>query len=213
MQSPAQYDAWYDTSRGRWISDCEFNLMMSMMQPVVGDTLLDVGCGTGHFSRRFAETGLQVTGVDPDDVALDFARSQDGNIAYRDGDAMSLPFDNNAFDYCTAVTSLCFVSDPEKALRDMWRVCRKGVMLGLLNSNSRLYRERERHPGYAGARWDSVRDIRAWTTTLDQQPERMRFATAVNYPSGTVFSRIMEKLIPAASPRGSFLAVYLSKSL
>lgn len=213
MPSPAQYDAWYDTPRGRWISDCEFGLMMSMTQFVAGNTLLDVGCGTGHFSRRFTNSGLLVTGIDPDQAALEFARNRDGAISYQQGDATRLQFADGSFDYCTAVTSLCFVTDPEKALREMWRICRKGVMLGLLNRNSRLYRERERHRGYAGARWDSEQDVQAWIALLDEAPASMRIATAVHYPSGTVFSRIMEKIILAASPRGSFLAVYLSKSL
>lgn len=212
MQSPAQYDAWYDSPRGRWISDCEFKLMMSMMRPVGRESLLDVGCGTGHFSRRFAEAGLLVTGVDPDEAALEFARHRGGNITYQQGSALSLQFDNNSFDYCTAVTSLCFVTDPDKALQEMWRVSRKGVMLGLLNRNSVLYHERDRHAGYAGARWDAEQDVRNWVAKLDELPASFQTATAVQYPNGTVLSRIMEKVIPASSPRGSFLAVYLSKS-
>jgi len=212
MRSPAQYDAWYDSPRGRWISDCEFGLMVSMMRPAAGDTMLDVGCGTGHFSRRFASSGLQVTGIDPDEAALEFARNRDGTITYLVGDASRLQFADESFDYCTAVTSLCFITDPEKALQEMWRVCRKGVMLGLLNRNSVLYSERNKHPGYSGARWDRAQDVRAWVTMLDKSPVSMRTATAVHYPGGTVFSRITEKIIPAASPRGSFLAVYLSKS-
>jgi len=212
MRSPAQYDAWYDTRRGRWIADCEFNLMMAMMRPAVGESLLDTGCGTGHFSRRFNKAGLQVTGLDPDEAALEFARNRDGAISYQQGDATGLQFVDESFDYCTAVTSLCFITDPEKALQEMWRVCRKGVMLGLLNRDSRLYRERERHPGYAGARWDSAQDVHAWVAMLDEKSASIRTATAVHYPSGTVFSRIMERVFPVASPHGSFLAVYLLKS-
>jgi len=64
---PEQYDAWYRTPRGAWIGDTEFRLLLRLLAPQRGETLLDVGCGTGYFTRRCArEAGLQATGVDPD---------------------------------------------------------------------------------------------------------------------------------------------------
>ncbi|MBU2723835.1 class I SAM-dependent methyltransferase, partial [Acidithiobacillus ferridurans] len=43
----AAYDAWYDTPRGRWIGMAEFRLLSRLLQTQPGNTLLDVGCGTG----------------------------------------------------------------------------------------------------------------------------------------------------------------------
>jgi len=62
----AAYDAWYETARGRWIGDTEYRLLHRVLAPSPGDSLLDVGCGSGHFTRRFARGGLRVTGLDPD---------------------------------------------------------------------------------------------------------------------------------------------------
>lgn len=63
--TPADYDAWYDTPRGSWIGAREFALMADLLGAHSGETLLDIGCGTGWFSRRFArEAGLSVTGID-----------------------------------------------------------------------------------------------------------------------------------------------------
>ena len=48
--------------------------------------MLDVGCGTGWFSRRFAAMpGLHVTGVDVDAQWLEFARGRDARSAYSQG--------------------------------------------------------------------------------------------------------------------------------
>ena len=207
----AEYNAWYHTRRGAWIAKAEFGLMMSMMQPAPGRSLLDVGCGTGHFSRRFAQAGLHVTGIDPDKDALDFARDQSTNINYRAGDVRDLPFGGASFDYCSAVTSLCFVDDMAVALREMWRVSRKGVVLGLLNRNSLLYRERSKHPGYRGARWDSADDARAWLQYLSSPEVDIEVKTAIFFPSGNALARAMEKLLPASLPLGAFLAVYYSR--
>ena len=70
---PDEYEAWYETARGHWIAQREFDLMMRLLRPPAGSTLLDVGCGTGHFTRRFAAAGLHVTGLDPDAAMLDYA--------------------------------------------------------------------------------------------------------------------------------------------
>ena len=76
--NPREYEAWYQTTRGSWIADREFDLMMRLLKPPAGATLLDIGCGTGHFSRRFTAAGLHVTGLDPDPAMLDYARGLGG---------------------------------------------------------------------------------------------------------------------------------------
>jgi len=72
ITDPTTYEAWYKTPRGHWVSECEFSLLQRLMNPHTGESLLDVGCGTGHFTRRFAQAGLSVTGIDPDPKKLDF---------------------------------------------------------------------------------------------------------------------------------------------
>ncbi|MBI3918343.1 MAG: class I SAM-dependent methyltransferase, partial [Betaproteobacteria bacterium] len=72
--TPEQYDAWYRTPRGRWIGENEHRLLEALLAPAPGESLLDVGCGTGYFTRKFARRELPVTGVDLDPAMLDFAR-------------------------------------------------------------------------------------------------------------------------------------------
>jgi ubiquinone/menaquinone biosynthesis C-methylase UbiE len=62
----ADYDAWYRTARGAWIGEFECRLLQRLPQAEPGESLLDVGCGTGYFTRRFAaKSGLHVVGLDP----------------------------------------------------------------------------------------------------------------------------------------------------
>jgi len=209
---PAAYEAWYHTRRGRRIGKQEFGLLWRLLQPAPGSSLLDVGCGTGYFSRRFAAAGLQVTGVDPDPAMLGFARQRDAGVHYVEAGAEALPFADRSFDYCSAITSLCFVAQPQAALQEMWRVARHGVVLGLLNRYSLLYWQKRSSPGYAGARWDAWREVRRWTQILAPAPVRIRHATTVFVPGDTRWACRMEQLLPSRLPWGGLLAVALFKS-
>lgn len=209
--TPAEYDNWYRTPRGQWISDQEFALMMKLLRPTVGSTLLDVGCGSGHFSRRFRQAGLTVTGLDPEAEMLAYARRQSTGIDYIEAVAERLPFADQHFGYCSAVTSLCFVSDPVTALQEMWRVSKHGIILGLLNRHSLLCRQKAGHGAYAGARWDARGDVINWLATAGITPASVRFNSAIFFPTGGPLARVMETLLPGGLLWGGFLAVYIDR--
>ncbi|CDQ11718.1 Methyltransferase, putative (fragment) (plasmid) [Acidithiobacillus ferrivorans] len=147
----AAYDAWYDTACGRWIGMAEFRLLSRLLQARSGDTLLDVGCGTGWFTRRFAEEGLLATGLDPNPDWLAFAQAK-GPPAIRWilGDARALPFPDRSFERVVSVAALCFVDDERRAVAEIVRVARRRFAVGWLNRTSLLYR-RKGQGGGSGA--------------------------------------------------------------
>ena len=208
--SPGEYEAWYQTARGSWIAGREFDLMRRLLEAPAGATLLDVGCGTGHFSRRFAAAGLRVAGLDPDPAMLEHARSLDGGVSYLPGTGTGLPFGDNAYDYVTAVTSLYFIADPERALREMWRVARRAVLLRLLNRRSLLYRQKRGRGAYRGARWDTSAEVRRWARQLEPVP-RIMSRSAIFIPGGGAFARAAEAVLPGVLLWGAYLAVVLRK--
>ena len=212
ITDPAIYEAWYHTPRGRWISDCEFSLLQHLLKPKTGELLLDVGCGTGHFSRRFSRAGLSVTGIDPDSKAIGYAAKQGDGISYLHGNASNLPFDTNRFEHTAAITSLCFVEDPIEALQELWRVTNHNLVLGLLNQQSLLYRQKHEYGSYRQARWDTANKVRKeWLQRLTPIPDEIRILSSVFLPQGNDMARWVEKLIPNQLPWGGFLAVCIRK--
>lgn len=207
--TPEQYDAWYRTARGAWIGEIEYRLLRALLAPAPGETLLDVGCGTGYFTRRFALAGNAVTGLDSDSSMLRFARAHSAkDERYVLGDARALPFKDREFDCCVSVTALCFIREQAAALAEMFRVTRRIVVLGLLNRWSVLYLQKGRHGGsgaYRGAHWHSTREVRElFSRRPGAQPE-LRFG--VFLPSGGLLARAVELAAPACMPLGGFLAV------
>jgi ubiquinone/menaquinone biosynthesis C-methylase UbiE len=206
----ATYDAWYRTPRGGWIGEVEYRLLHRMLAPAPDATLLDVGCGTGYFTRRFAQdAGLHVTGLDPNREWLDYARAHGGpNETYIAGDALELPFPDASFDFVVAITALCFIQDQQRALQEILRVARKRFALGLLNRNSMLYGQKGRDGGtgaYRGAHWHTLGEVHELLRGLAVRDAHIR--TAVFVPSAGTVARILERLAPNLLPWGAFIAV------
>ncbi len=143
------YEQWYEHGFGRFAARQEEALLPRQLQGFSGATsLLEVGCGTGHFTRWFAQHGLHVVGLDASPAMLAQARLRNGT-RYLLGDARTLPFEHGQFDLVALITTLEFAADPIQALREAMRVARLGLLLGVLNRQSlldSLRRLRGRHP-------------------------------------------------------------------
>jgi SAM-dependent methyltransferase len=147
------YEAWYETT-GRRGDHLEKALLKGLLTrfPQAG-SLLEVGCGTGHFTRWFAELGLRAAGLDRSLPMLAEAVRLCSPPCIR-GDGLALPFFNDAFDLVALITTLEFVGDPVQALAEALRVSREGLLLGVLNRHSLLGRQLKRE---AGPIWDAAR--------------------------------------------------------
>jgi len=114
--------------------ELETRLMQTLLQSMRGESVLDIGCGTGACLRAFLEMELLATGLDPSTYMLDIASRNVGNRAdlYR-GFAEDLPFDDNSFNYACLFTTLEFVDNPQKALEEACRVAKDRIFIGVLN--------------------------------------------------------------------------------
>ncbi len=134
------YDKWYETPKGVYADDQEKKLFLKLTEFKKGQTLLDIGCGTGHFSFWFHSLGLKVTGIDLSLEMLKVAKSKLKNkeIKFFRGNASLLPFSDDSFDLVVLITTLEFASNPGQILSEAFRVCRSRIFLGVLNKYSIL---------------------------------------------------------------------------
>ena len=95
-------------------------------------SLLDVGCGEGVLTHKWAEriAPARVVGLDLDDPLLhaEWAKRAAPNLAYMVQKAENLPFADDEFDVACAIEVLEHVPDPEHTVAEMAR-CAAGHLL------------------------------------------------------------------------------------
>ncbi|QLG63818.1 class I SAM-dependent methyltransferase [Halorarum salinum] len=107
------------TRRGMWASrDALADLELDSRNRV-----LDVGCGTGELTRVLAEEAPDATvvGVDADPDLLGVAATGTG-LDFCAGDALRLPFADDAFDLVACQALLSNLPEPAAAVREFARV-------------------------------------------------------------------------------------------
>jgi 2-polyprenyl-3-methyl-5-hydroxy-6-metoxy-1,4-benzoquinol methylase len=119
-------------------------------ETVKGTTLLDAGCGTGEYSRSFANLGANVTAIDLSEGALQRAQEIDAalgltGIAYRRCSLFDLP--DQEYDVVASLGVLHHTGEPERGFYSVASRVRPGgiLIVGLYNPVSRLHILAVRH--------------------------------------------------------------------
>ncbi|MGB7258501.1 MAG: methyltransferase domain-containing protein [Pseudolabrys sp.] len=117
----------YERMMGGWsrIAGITF---LDWVAPGKGLRWIDVGCGNGAFTQLIVErcAPAAVDGVDPSEGQLSFARTRSPSARFKQGDAMTLPFDDKSFDVAVMALVIFFVPEPPKGVAEMARVLRPG---------------------------------------------------------------------------------------
>lgn len=157
------YQRWLNKPRTQPMLDLQTELMLKMLKPVSGDTVLDIGCGTGRHLSRLAETGISSTGLDASIYMLDVAEKKIGHCAdLHHGHAENLPFDDNSFNHAIFMNSLEFVEDPRQAIAEACRIAKDRLFIGTCNRYAikSIYRRFE--GVFRNSIWNRAKFFSAW---------------------------------------------------
>jgi SAM-dependent methyltransferase len=92
-----------------------------------GQTVLDIGCGSGAFLRAAADRGAAVCGLDASLELLEIARERVPEADLSQGDLQHLPYVDACFDAICGFNSFFFADDMVAALREAGRVAKPGA--------------------------------------------------------------------------------------
>jgi ubiquinone/menaquinone biosynthesis C-methylase UbiE len=128
-----RYMRWTETPAGSFALRLQQRLLVDLLAPKWGDSVLDVGCGAGANLQLLADMGVHVTGLDRSPAMVAAARHKLGRVPVLLGDATELPFPDDSFDLAVVNTTLEWLAEPTTALREVVRVTRRRVYIGILN--------------------------------------------------------------------------------
>lgn len=146
--------------------------------PASTTSVLDVGCGDGLWLglAHDARPGIECTGVDFSQNAVDAATSNHPKCRFFRADAINdaLPFRDGSFDTVVALDVLEHVFQPHRLLREMHRVARRDVIIGVPNFSSLPARiqtvigrvPENNNPRKGHVYWFRLRDLRALVTQV-----------------------------------------------
>ena len=229
--SPEEYNKWYYTEKGKYISGLEKEVLLRMINPPsppfskggLGG-ILDIGCGTGYFTQFLSSYCRSIVGVDTSMDMIKYAikKHRDSNIKYLIADAEKLPFKDGGFDISVSITALNFVKNPLSAVSEAVRISRKKVFLGILNRWSLLYFFKKvkgliKNTSYSDVCFYSQREITSILSTIEVPlPSSERVGVRGIQAQHTYFlpfPRIhsilsgLEMIIPSWLPFGGFMGI------
>ncbi|RKY31622.1 MAG: SAM-dependent methyltransferase [Candidatus Omnitrophota bacterium] len=148
-----KYDAWYDKNEFAYLSELK---AIRKVLPKKGKGL-EIGVGTGRFAQAL---GIG-SGVDPSKNMIEIAKKRGVNVKLGYGER--LPFKNTAFDYVAVIITICFTKNPEKVLKEAYRVLKtKGkIIIGIVDKDSFLgkFYQKKKSAFYKEAVFFSVKEI------------------------------------------------------
>jgi SAM-dependent methyltransferase len=138
----------FGPQRDFWWNRDFLDLMARRWRLGEAESLADVGCGQGHWSRLlypYLRAPARLVGVDREPQWIATAEKKFRQalpdvppdvIAFMQGDAVRMPLPDNGFDVVTCQTLLMHLPQPIDALREMLRILRPGGLLLCVEPNN-----------------------------------------------------------------------------
>ncbi len=99
--------------------------LVDLLDPLPGEKILDLGCGTGHLTSTIKEKGAEVVGIDFSPEMIDQARTLYPGIEFRVAEGTKFKFDD-PFEAVFSNAALHWMKKPEKVIARVWDALRPG---------------------------------------------------------------------------------------
>lgn len=108
--------------------------LLALLEPKKGKIYLDIGCGTGNYTREFHSAGYSFIGIDPSEQMLQKARTQCPEIDWRQGTAEKTGLPAASVDSIMASLTIHHWKDLDSAFTELYRVCISGGKIVVFTS-------------------------------------------------------------------------------
>ncbi len=127
IRDEAEFLWGWGTPAGKLRAERRARVIIDKVKEKAFTKILEVGCGTGMFTKFFCEAGLTVTGIDIAPELLKKARSQcpqDAKLVLEVADIEHMPYEDGSFD---AVVGVCVLHhlNVMPSLKEVYRVVKR----------------------------------------------------------------------------------------
>ncbi|ELY97972.1 class I SAM-dependent methyltransferase [Natrialba asiatica] len=133
MSVREEFDDWATSGRDRGMEERHWQTAKHALARIPvepGDTVLDLGCGSGYAGRALRDTkgAGRIYGLDgsPEMAHNAASYTDDGQVSYVVGDFGSLPFAADTIDHVWSMEAFYYAADPHETLAEIARVLRPG---------------------------------------------------------------------------------------
>lgn len=120
-----------------YLNSFEKDKLLPLLGDLLGKKILDVGAGTGRLTLKLAKAGAEVTALDVSEEMLKRIKNHELRIKNVVGDAESLPFEDNSFDFVVAAFLIVHLKDLKRFFDEAYRVLKDGGKLLITNINQK----------------------------------------------------------------------------
>jgi ubiquinone/menaquinone biosynthesis C-methylase UbiE len=196
----------WETPAGKLRWARRVKMLSSHLQP--GQKVLELGCGTGYFTRELAATGAQITAVDISPDLLEVARREcpNGNTTFEIQNACALTYPDETFDSVVG-SSVLHHLEIDDALREIARVLKPGGSIYFTEPNmmNPQIAAQKNIPAIKKRLGDSPNETAFFRWLLQRRLERAGFRRVQIQP----FDFLHPRLSPAWIPRFQAFATLL----
>src|SRR4030042_4524047 len=195
-----EYDKWFDENKEIYHSE-----LLALKEVIPTNKKgLEVGVGTG----RFAEPLGVEFGVEPSEAMALIASKK--KIKVTKGFAEELPFEDTSFDFVLFVTTICFLDDISKALKEVYRILKENgeIIIGLIDKDS-----------YIGKRYEKIKNSNKFYKnakfySVDEVVDSLKLSNFYNFSFYQTLVNTNKKAIEIPQTgygKGSFVVIKAAK--
>ena len=202
-----QYNVFTDAGNMRIVRAC---VAFGGLKP--GNSVADLGCGTGVFTRILHDFGFHSKGLDMSDGLIRLARRDNPEIEFVVGDVEKMPFDSESLDGVFLSGILHHLPDPSTCAREVRRVLKPGGVFVAFDPNRKnpfmwLYRDRTSPFYSSNGVTPNERPIIA--SEIAQTFRETGFEVAIHYLSGIGYRIIASRFLRVFLPLYNALDYFL----
>ncbi|MGB9695840.1 MAG: class I SAM-dependent methyltransferase [Ignavibacteria bacterium] len=203
------YDHYYETEEGQMVDILEKQVISSFVEKIPGGRVLEVGCGTGHWTKYLVDSlkFSEIIAIDTSEAMLEIARRKiTDKVRFDLADAEKLSFNNNDFDVVVAITVMEFVSNIPSAFGEIYRVLRPGghFVGGFLNQNSMLGKHKDESEIFRTAHFFTETELDSYLSKFGQPILKQCVHYSDDY-------KILDGTPLASKYQGAFIGVFVKK--